>query len=260
MNKTNSTLIWDKVATSFSKSGNDYWNRFGEKLVSFSDIKLNSKILDIGFGRGASLFPAIRKVGVNGKVIGIDISNEMIKETYKDIKNNKFNNVELINMNINNLIFPNNYFDNVLCGFSIEVNENNLNEIFRILKNNGKLNISIWGIQLNQQWLNAIVNKYLHVQNNIKKVANYNDLLNSVGFTSIEIIECLEKVVYKTKDDWWNEMNSNAFRNIIDAVSNLGFEKFHSFKSDIYDALENFYDDDNLVFEMPVIYISAKKY
>ena len=139
---------------------------------------------------------------VNGKVIGIDISKEMIKETYKDIKNNKFNNVELINMDINNLTFPNNYFDNVLCGFSIEVNENNLNEIFRILKNNGKLNISIWGIQLNQQWLNAIVNKYLHVQNNIKKVANYNDLLNSVGFTSIEIIQCLEKVIYKTKDDW----------------------------------------------------------
>lgn len=32
MNKTNSTLIWDKVATNFSKSGNDYWNRLGEKL------------------------------------------------------------------------------------------------------------------------------------------------------------------------------------------------------------------------------------
>lgn len=70
--------VWDKVAKNFGEVGPRYWNEFGLELIEFSKIKTGTKVLDSGMGRGASLFPAAEKVGVNGEVIGIDSSIEMI--------------------------------------------------------------------------------------------------------------------------------------------------------------------------------------
>lgn len=55
------TNIWDKVASDFGKIGPKYWNRFGERLVSISNIKSGARVLDIGTGRG--IFEAIEKLG-----------------------------------------------------------------------------------------------------------------------------------------------------------------------------------------------------
>ena len=58
---------------------------FGNRLVELSSINKGARVLDIGMGRGASLFSAINKVGKDGYVIGIDTSEVMVSETYKDI-------------------------------------------------------------------------------------------------------------------------------------------------------------------------------
>ncbi|GMQ60743.1 hypothetical protein AN1V17_51460 [Vallitalea sediminicola] len=74
------TNIWDTVAPTFSKMGPKYWDQFGERLVQLSNIKDGGILLDIGMGRGASLFPATKEIGITGKVIGIDFSDRMVSE------------------------------------------------------------------------------------------------------------------------------------------------------------------------------------
>ena len=58
---------------------------FGKRLVELIGIPENSNVLDIAAGRGASLFPTINKVGQQGSVIGIDLADNMVKETMNDI-------------------------------------------------------------------------------------------------------------------------------------------------------------------------------
>lgn len=57
-----SISTWDKVALNFGKVGPKYWDEFGSRLVELSSTSRGARVLDIGIGRGASLFPALNKV------------------------------------------------------------------------------------------------------------------------------------------------------------------------------------------------------
>ena len=164
MNVNKGISIWDKVAPNFGKVGPKYWEEFGERLVELSKINKGARVLDIGMGRGASLFPEINKVGKEGYVIGIDNSEVMVKETYKDIAQRNIGNAEVQVMNAQYLDFEENSFDNVICGFGfgyLLASEDKLKGILRILKNGGQVAFSIWGVQEDQKWLTGIVSKYL---------------------------------------------------------------------------------------------------
>ncbi|MTI71822.1 MAG: methyltransferase domain-containing protein [Firmicutes bacterium] len=108
---------FNKVAKSFGEVGPKYWNEFGNRLVKLANIKEGAEVLDVGMGKGASLFPAIKKVGEDGKVIGIDISENMVKETYKEISTKSIENAKVLVMDVDKLEFNNQSFDNIIGAF-----------------------------------------------------------------------------------------------------------------------------------------------
>lgn len=261
------TNIWDKVAVNFSKVGPNYWDELGGKLVYLSNINEGAKVLDIGMGRGASLFPALKKVSESGQVIGIDFSEAMVEETKKDIVSQNINNAKVFAMDARNLEFHEDSFNNVIGGFSIGhllYSEERLKGVLRILKQGGEAGFSIWGEQLDQVWLTEIVNKYIKPvpQNNNgpQKVIKFSTLedirhvLEEEGFKNIRIYEEISKVIYEDKDEWWNEMNSNAVRGIFETIEALGESTLEEFKKDIYEGLDGFKAEEGFVFNMPVIY------
>ncbi|WP_346877946.1 class I SAM-dependent methyltransferase [Clostridium sp. UBA5712] len=266
--------IWDKVAVDFGKVGPKYWNSFGDRLVELSSINKGAKVLDIGMGRAASLFAAIDKIGTDGYAVGIDNSEVMVSETHKDILNNKICNAEVKNMNAQNLNFKKDSFDNVICGFGIGyllLSENRLNGILGVLKNGGRVGFSIWGKQEDQKWLTEIVNKYLPT--NIQKenkdrkpdipkfdtVVDVKKILDESGFKNVKVHEESTDVVYKDKEEWWQEMCTNAVRGIFEKIEDLGCYVFEEFKKDIFQGLESFGKGDGLHFNMSVIYAFGEK-
>ena len=260
--------IWDVVASSFGKVGPTYWNDFGEYLVEFSNMKSGSKVLDIGIGRGSSLFPTATKIGVTGHVVGIDNSQAMVSETQKEIFEKKLSNVEVFHMNADFLEFNNEKFDNVINGFGfgyIYLGKNGFKEIMRVLKPGGKASFSIWGIQEDQKWFSNIVEKYIKSEkgNNINyKFDTIDDvmkILKEARFKNIEIEEVNTTIVYNSKDEWWNEMNNNAVRGIIDCIEQMGEEIFTEFKKDVFEGLSKYETTEGFSFNMPVIYASGMK-
>jgi O-methyltransferase/aklanonic acid methyltransferase len=65
--------IWSRPLGVSDQGGPDYWDYFGVRLVEHAQIPPGARVLDVGCGTGASLFPAAEKVGEGGHVIGIDI-------------------------------------------------------------------------------------------------------------------------------------------------------------------------------------------
>ena len=63
--------VFNKAASGFDETGTPYFKYFGEKLVEFSDIRPNDKILDIGCGKGAVTFPASKRLSREGQITGI---------------------------------------------------------------------------------------------------------------------------------------------------------------------------------------------
>lgn len=111
--------IFDRASCTYTCVGPYYFNYFGERLVELSKIKQGNIVLDVAFGRGASLFPASDAVGTFGKVIGIDFSEGMVIETKNVLKNKENANIEILQMDAESLSFKQDTFDNAICGLSI---------------------------------------------------------------------------------------------------------------------------------------------
>jgi phosphatidylethanolamine/phosphatidyl-N-methylethanolamine N-methyltransferase len=91
------------------------------------------RILDVGVGNGAHF-----KYYSTHKIIGIDTSEGMLKHARKHLKKN----IQLLRMNGENLLFPNEDFDYVVLSHVITVvndPDRLLEEVYRVLKPNGKV-------------------------------------------------------------------------------------------------------------------------
>lgn len=264
--------LWNKVAFNYSKLGPNYWDKFGERLINLSHIKEGVYVLDIGTGRGATLFPASRRVGVNGKIIGIDICGNMVKMTNDEIDRQNIKNSKVLQINMEEIKFSDEYFDNIVSGFSIGYilnNNNYFKNILRMLKKDGKLSFSIWGVQKDQEWLTEIVNEYLKpninkkvedvVSSKLDSVEGIRKLLKNSNLKGIEIFEEENEVVYLDENQWWDEMWNNAVRGIFESIEKLGQDKFEEFQLKVNNAMQRYKREKGICINMNVIYAIAKK-
>ncbi len=71
--------------------------------TTLASLREGELVLDLGSGAGFDCFLAANKVGANGKVIGIDMTPEMIEKARENAKKNKIENVEFRLGEIENL-------------------------------------------------------------------------------------------------------------------------------------------------------------
>jgi demethylmenaquinone methyltransferase/2-methoxy-6-polyprenyl-1,4-benzoquinol methylase len=98
-------------------------------------------ILDVATGTGDFALEALRISPI--KIIGIDISEEMLEiGKQKILKAKKNNQIELIKADSENMPFADNSFDAVIVAFGVRNFENlerGLSEIYRVLRPKGRL-------------------------------------------------------------------------------------------------------------------------
>ena len=71
--------LFDQVADTFENVGMPWFGPIAEGLVREVAPRDGEHVVDLGCGRGAALFPAARAVGPGGRVIGIDVSSQMVE-------------------------------------------------------------------------------------------------------------------------------------------------------------------------------------
>jgi radical SAM protein with 4Fe4S-binding SPASM domain len=117
--------------------------------AALADIKEGETIVDLGAGGGIDCFIAAKKLGRTGKVIGIDMTDEMVEtataNAEKVAKVLGYNVVEFRKGNIMELPVESNSVDLVISNCVINLTEDKtkvLDEIYRILKPGGRFIIS----------------------------------------------------------------------------------------------------------------------
>jgi arsenite methyltransferase len=58
--------------------------------TKFADIREGETIVDLGSGAGIDVFLAANKTGKTGKVIGVDMTDEMLEKARKNAKDNGY--------------------------------------------------------------------------------------------------------------------------------------------------------------------------
>ena len=113
--------------------------------IAFGEIKNGDVVLDLGSGAGFDCFIAAKKVGSTGKVIGVDMTLNMIKKAKDNAKKYGFNNVEFRLGDIDNLPVENNSIDVIISNCVINLTPDKLKvfmEAYRVLKDNGRMFVS----------------------------------------------------------------------------------------------------------------------
>ncbi|MFJ3631532.1 class I SAM-dependent methyltransferase [Streptomyces sp. NPDC090112] len=111
--------LFNKTAEAYDQSGVEFFGPIGRRLVEFSEISAGNSVLDVGSGRGAALFPAAAAVGEGGEVVGIDISEEMVKYALEGVRERGLKHVGVSVMNGQRPEFEADRFDAVIGSCSL---------------------------------------------------------------------------------------------------------------------------------------------
>ena len=113
--------------------------------IGLGEIKEGEVVLDLGSGAGFDCFLAAKKVGQSGKVIGVDMTEEMIKRARANAKKHGYKNVEFKLGDIENLPIKDNSIDVVIsnCVVNLAPDKSKVfREVYRALKKGGRMYIS----------------------------------------------------------------------------------------------------------------------
>ncbi|MCI0526250.1 MAG: arsenite methyltransferase, partial [Nitrospira sp.] len=113
--------------------------------TALASLKEDEVVLDLGSGAGLDCFLAALKVGPKGRVIGVDMTPEMIERANENAKRNGVQNVEFRLGEIENLPIQDNSVDVVIsnCVINLSVDKPKVfKEAYRVLKSNGRITIS----------------------------------------------------------------------------------------------------------------------
>ena len=161
--------------------------------VALASLREGETVIDLGSGGGLDCFLASKKVGKTGKVIGIDMTPEMIDRARDNCRRGKYTNVEFRLGEIENLPVADNTADVIISNCVINLSPNKsrvFEEAFRVLKPNGRMLISDMVLlkEIPPEIMGNIA-AYIGCIAGAEKKHRYLELIKRAGFENVHIIE-----------------------------------------------------------------------
>jgi arsenite methyltransferase len=162
--------------------------------TKFANIRQGEVVVDLGSGAGIDVFLSANQVGKSGKVIGIDMIDEMLEKARRNANDNGYTNVEFRKGDIERRIpVEDNTVDLVISNCVINLTADKaatFKEIYRILKNDGgRMIISdlVTDREIDEDTVN--LEKWCSCIDGALTKENYLDSIRKAGFKNVEILE-----------------------------------------------------------------------
>ena len=161
--------------------------------VALASLREGETVIDLGSGAGFDCFLAAHKVGESGRVIGVDMTPEMLDKARENARKGGYRNVEFRLGEIEHLPVADNAGDIIISNCVINLSPDKakvFQEAFRILKPGGRLMVS--DIVLLQELPAALKNSieaYVGCLAGAVMKEDYIDAIRGAGFQDVKIID-----------------------------------------------------------------------
>ena len=160
--------------------------------LNFADIIAGEVVVDLGSGAGIDVFLAANRVGNRGKVIGIDMTEEMLEKAQRNASEHGYINVEFRKGDIEKRIpVDDDSADLVISNCVINLTTSKLaafGEVYRILRKGGRMIISdlVTDREVRPEYVDA--DKWCSCIDGALTKENYLDSIRKAGFDDVKVL------------------------------------------------------------------------
>ncbi|HLD89203.1 MAG TPA: methyltransferase domain-containing protein [Candidatus Nanoarchaeia archaeon] len=256
---------WNKFSPGWKK-----WDSFviewlkpiGQELIEESALEDGFCVLDMATGTGEPGLTAALKIG-SGKVIGVDLAEEMVKIAGQNAEIKGVKNYEALTADASALSFEDNYFDAVICRHGVMFfpdMPDGLKEMARVLKPGRKLALSAWALPSKNPWVTTIkevLHKMLDLPSppadapglfRCAQPGTLKKLLEESGFYDVEESEVAGKINFISAEQYW-EFITDVVAPIASALSKVDEEAYQKAKQAVINEVENKYGKGDVSFD-----------
>lgn len=161
--------------------------------IALVSLKEGETILDLGSGAGFDCFLAAREVGPSGRVIGVDMTSEMIEKARENARKGNYENVEFRLGEIENLPAADGSVDAVISNCVVNLStdkERVFAEVYRVLKPGGRIMISdlVLSRELPEELARSLAAYAGCIAGAVRK-DDYIYLLKKAGFQDVQVVQ-----------------------------------------------------------------------
>ena len=160
--------------------------------VALASLSEGETVLDMGSGAGFDCFLASDRVGPLGKVIGVDITSEMVEKARANSRKGGYANIDFRQGDLENMPVADNYVDVVISNCVINLIPNKrmaFREAFRVLKPGGRLAVSdVVLLKELPEFVKSSSEAYIGCLAGAIMKDDYLDIIKSIGFGDVRVV------------------------------------------------------------------------
>ena len=161
--------------------------------IALASLKEGEIVLDLGSGAGFDCFLAAKRVGPSGRVIGVDMTPEMLDRARENALSGDYKNVEFRLGEIENLPVADNSIDAIISNCVINLSPDKprvFAEAFRVLKPGGRVMVSdIVLLAALPEAVRNSVEAYVSCIAGAMRIDEYLRTIRDAGFKDVKIVE-----------------------------------------------------------------------
>jgi ubiquinone/menaquinone biosynthesis C-methylase UbiE len=229
--KMKAAAAYNAAADHFDDEALGLWAKYGGRTLERLALQPGATVLDVGCGTGASAIPAAEQVGPTGKVIAVDLADRLLEIARRKAAARKLDNIEFLHGDMENLGYPDQFFDAVICVFAIffvpDVAKQ-ISELWRMVRPNGQLAITTWGPRAwepgSTGWWSAVkqLRPDLHASFNpwdrIADPASLRKLFTEAGVAEAAIVAEDGRQALRSPEDWWTMVLGSGYHWTVDQM------------------------------------------
>jgi ubiquinone/menaquinone biosynthesis C-methylase UbiE len=160
--------------------------------VALASLKEGDVVLDLGSGAGFDVFLAAQRVGKKGRVIGIDMTPEMVAKARENAQKGRYTNVEFRLGEIEKLPLEDNFVDVIISNCVINLSPDKeavFKEARRVLKLGGRMMVSDLVLtKALPEGLKDSIEAYVGCLAGASMKDDYLDYIEKAGFKDIRVV------------------------------------------------------------------------
>ena len=161
--------------------------------TAMASLREGETVLDLGSGAGLDSFLAADKVGKIGRVIGVDMTAEMIERARENRRKGNYRNVEFRLGEIENLPVADNSVDVVISNCVVNLSPDKkrvFDEVYRVLRPGGRVMVS--DITLLEELPGKVrksIPAYVGCVGGASVKEEYLDTIRAAGFKNVDVVK-----------------------------------------------------------------------